>query len=117
MARIVIVDDHVDSARALARLLESRRHVVTLFHTATDCLLGWEEASPQVMFLDIGLPGMNGWRLAESIRAALAGRPLKLIALTAHNEPEDRERSFQSGFDQHVGKPFNYEQVAALAIP
>src|SRR4029453_1846719 len=104
--RILIVDDNRDSAEMVATLLKFTGHET---FTANDGLAAGEAAAtldPDVIFLDIGLPGLNGYEAARRIRAQQGEkRRPRLVALTGWGQDEDRRRSEEAGFDAHVVKP------------
>ena len=112
--RILIVDDNRDAATSLALLLELSGHDV---HTAYDGLQALEAAArllPDVVFLDIGLPGLTGYQIAARMRTQAWGRDLQLAALTGWGNVEDREESKRAGFDAHFVKPVNLDDVMAF---
>ena len=71
---------------------------------------------PEIVFLDIGLPGLNGLEVAKRLRQSPEGAGVMLVALSGYGQPEDRRRSLEAGFDRHLVKPVNHEQLdAAIA--
>lgn len=111
--RILVVDDNVDSANSLATLLELRGHRV---RTCFDGSTAFEAASvsnPDVAFIDLNMPQLNGLELSRRIRSQPWGRDLKLIALTGMGQPDDRARTLAAGFDQHLTKPVDPEELAS----
>ena len=107
--RILVVDDNRDGAESLALLLTLTGHET---HTAHDGLAALESAArldPDVILLDIGLPGLNGYEVARRIREQHRdnGRPI-LVALTGWGQDEDRKRAAEAGFDAHVVKPVDF---------
>jgi two-component system CheB/CheR fusion protein len=107
--RVLVVEDNAHSAESLRLLLEMAGHEV---RTAPDGAAGLEAAErfgPDVVLCDIGLPGMDGYELAERLRPPAgepgAGRPVTLIALTGYGDDASRERSRRAGFDHHLVKP------------
>ncbi len=112
--RILIVDDNEDGAESLALLLQFSGHET---HTANDGYEAIEAAArlhPDVMLLDIGLPGLNGYEVCRRIRQEPWGRDVMLIALTGWGQDEDRQRSKDAGFDAHLVKPVNHEALITL---
>lgn len=105
--RILVVDDNEDAAASLAMILSMEGHQVAQVHSGADALreLAEAEAVPDLALLDIGLPGMSGYELAQQIRSQPAWSALRLIALTGYGRQEDRERALEAGFDAHVVKP------------
>lgn len=103
--RILVVDDNEDAAASLAMILSMEGHQVEQVHSGADALKTLGEALPDLALLDIGLPGMSGYELAQQIRAQPAWADLRLIALTGYGRQEDREQALHAGFDAHVVKP------------
>ena len=114
--RILIIEDNLDAAETLKLMLELHGHEVS---TAPDGPAALPAASPRPahpQLIDIGLPGMSGFEVAQRMRTQLAGRPARLIALTGYGSPEDRRRVLEAGFDMHLVKPVSLEDLArALA--
>jgi PAS domain S-box-containing protein len=110
---ILIVEDDVDAATMLSTLLESRGHIVRV---TNDGLAGVQAARtdpPHVAFVDVGLPGLDGYGVAERLRAGLGEEPL-LVALTGYGRPEDRARAIRAGFDVHMVKPIDFDGILSL---
>jgi len=112
--RILIVDDNADSAAAMSLLFRHWGHEVKSAQSGVTALKLLEEFGPDVAFIDIGLPDIDGYEVARRLRALPARRPVQLIALTGFGTAVDRERSKDAGFDEHVVKPANAEQLARL---
>ena len=115
--RVVIVEDSEDARVSLQRILEREGHIV---HTAADGPSGFDaiaQLRPDVALIDIGLPGLDGYRLAEQLRST--GLRTYLIALTGYGLAEDRDRAHTSGFDAHLTKPPSMDRLLALvsAVP
>ncbi len=111
--RVLVIEDNEDSRILLAMLLGRRGHQVT---TAADGPSGVAEAlalRPDVLVVDIGLPGLDGYGVAREIRRAL-GSEVTLIALTGYGQPDDRARALAAGFDVHLTKPLDVAAVDAL---
>ena len=112
-ARILVVDDNVDAAVTLATLLRALGHVVETAHDAPSAMAIAKTFRPQIAFLDIGLPVMDGYELARRLQAMYeAGREmLKLVALTGYGLEPDRERSIEAGFSAHLVKPVDATEL------
>jgi len=108
-ARIVLADDHLDSAQTLAALLRHHGHEVHVARDGHGAVALVAEVRPEVVLLDIGMPGLNGYDAARRLRDA--GCAARLIAITGWGQPEDRERARRAGFDRHLLKPVD---LAAL---
>ncbi|HSW15624.1 MAG TPA: response regulator [Ramlibacter sp.] len=103
--RVLVVDDLAASAETLTMLLEMEGYDVRVASEGVSALNIAQEFEPDVVLLDIGLPGMNGFEIAKGLRAMPAGREALLIALTGYGEAESRNRSAEAGFDYHMVKP------------
>lgn len=113
--RVLVVDDNVDAADSLASLLRQRGLVVSVAHNGQDALAGAVEQQPDVVLLDIGLPGMNGYEVAAALRRQPGGGPA-LVAITGYGQDADARRAEAAGFDRHLVKPVDageLEQVLA----
>ena len=107
---ILIVDDNRDVADTLALLLTTEGHKVEVVYYSTDVLDHVTLQLPDVVFLDIGMPVMDGYAVARALRARY-GNALRLIALTGYALSEDRERTAAAGFDTHLVKPVDVETL------
>lgn len=112
--RILIVDDSRDGAESLAMLLRVLGAEVALAHTGRAALEAVAAWRPDVVLLDIGMPGMDGYEVARRIRADPDHRHISLIALTGWGQDEDRRRSSAAGFDHHLVKPADLDQLRQL---
>jgi CheY-like chemotaxis protein len=103
--RILVVDDQYDSADTLAELLRCHGHSVDVAYSPTEALQHALANSPEVAFIDIVMPGMDGWELAQQLRE----RELRsyLVAVTGSGEDERRARSREAGLDMHLVKPID----------
>ena len=113
--RVMIVDDNVDGADTLARLLAAHGHDVRVFHEPVAALAAVPDFLPDLAVLDIGLPVLDGYEVARRLRELLDGHPCRLVALTGYGLPADREHSARAGFDTHLVKPVNPDLVVRLA--
>jgi signal transduction histidine kinase len=103
--RILVVDDNVDAAEMLGELLEESGYEVLLANDPIAALKSIEEQDPDVAVVDIGLPVMDGYQLAEKIRQSLPGSHCRLVALSGYGQEHDYRRSKQAGFVEHLVKP------------
>lgn len=108
---VLLADDNADAAEVLAELLRLAGHDVRVAsdgHAAADLAA---RLQPQVLVLDIGMPGLNGYEVARQVRAQSWGPGSLLIAATGWGQEEDRRKALQAGFDLHFTKPFSPEQL------
>lgn len=111
---VLVVDDNVDSARTLGALLRRMGHDV---HVAHDGLSALEEARqhpPQLVLLDLGMPGLDGYAVARRIRRERNRAAPRLVALTGYGNDEARRRSREAGFDEHLVKPIDLTSLRNL---
>ena len=112
--RVLVVDDNVDAAQSLADLLSLSGHDVRLAYegiSAVETAVAW---CPDVVLLDIGLPGLNGFEVAKRIRQQAACPNMVLVALTGYGQATDRQRSKDAGFDHHLVKPADFDDVEKI---
>ena len=115
--RVLIADDNQDGAESLAMLLRLSGNEVFVAHTGTDALeLAWRER-PHVAILDIGMPGLSGYEVAESIRREAWGVCVTMIAVTGWGQDDDKRKAQVAGFDHHLTKPVDLEVLEQLLIP
>jgi signal transduction histidine kinase/DNA-binding response OmpR family regulator len=112
--RILVVDDNHDAAEATAVLLGLGGHDVRTVGNGADALTSVPVFAPDVVLLDIGLPGMNGYQVAGRLREIAETEYSCLIALTGYGQPSDRERAREAGFDHHLTKPADPEELLEL---
>ncbi|MEO8358573.1 MAG: ATP-binding protein [Vicinamibacteria bacterium] len=115
--RVLVVDDNLDAANMLAMLVGMHGHSTEIAHSGPEALSKLNSFPAQVIFLDIGLPGLNGYEVAQRIRGLEASQKharAKLIALTGWGSDEDKKRSREAGFDMHMTKPLDAEKIEAL---
>ena len=112
--RILIVDDNYDGADSLAMLLDEIGHETHLAHDGLEALAAAERIRPDVVLLDIGLPKLNGYEVCRRIREHTWGEALMMVALTGWGQDEDRQRSFEAGFDTHLVKPVDHAVLMRL---
>ncbi len=112
--RILVVDDNRDAADTLALALQALQHEVTVtYDPLSACKLG-AEFLPNLVFMDVGMPGMNGYDLARLIRAQPWSEQTLLVALTGWGQDEDRRRSHEAGFDHHLVKPAEFADIERM---
>jgi two-component system CheB/CheR fusion protein len=113
-ARVLIVEDNPDAAEGLLMILELLGHRVRVVPDGIGALDAARASPPDVMLVDIGLPGMDGYELARRIRRDPALKHLVLVALTGYGREEDKDRSIGAGFDYHLVKPVALDALSDL---
>ena len=112
--RVLVADDNVDAAETCAMLLRLWDHEVQVAHTGREALSLAEAFKPQVALIDIGMPQLNGYQVAEAIRAQPWGRRTRLVAVTGWGQDEDKQQAREAGFDHHVTKPVDPTRLQPL---
>jgi PAS domain S-box-containing protein len=112
--RILVVDDNVDMAGSLARLLEQAGHTTTTAHDGHAALAAARDFHPQVILLDIGLPGLDGYSVASALRREPELAGVRLVAISGYGAAEDRDRTKAAGFDHHLVKPVDFGQLTSV---
>ena len=112
--RVLVVDDNADTANGMAKLLKLSGHETRVALNGEDAMDVAREYQPEVMLLDIGLPGMDGYELAFSIRREEWSKDSVLIAVSGYGETNARDRSKKAGFNHHLVKPVNFDTILAL---
>ncbi|HEX5720584.1 MAG TPA: ATP-binding protein [Thermoanaerobaculia bacterium] len=113
-ARILLVEDNVDAADALAELLRLWGHEVEVAHDGAAAVQSAGALRPGVVLLDIGLPGMDGYQVAGALRGLPGLQGTLIVALTGYGQESDRQRSARAGFDYHLVKPVDLEELRRL---
>jgi light-regulated signal transduction histidine kinase (bacteriophytochrome) len=111
---ILVVDDDLDVAEACAMLLRCLDQQVHTVHDGPAALEAVERLRPDLILLDIGLPGMDGYAVARDLRATAAGRGARLAALTGYGQEDDRQRALAAGFDEHLRKPIDLKTLISV---
>jgi CheY-like chemotaxis protein len=112
--RVLVVEDNVDSAESLAMLLRMGHHEVMVTHDGATALNTLETFAADLILLDIGLPGMDGYMVAQSVRSRFPTRSIHIIAMTGYGREEDRQLAREAGFDEHLTKPVDPEHLLRL---
>lgn len=113
-ARILVVDDTVDTVRGMARLLTLIGHEVATAHSGSEAIDAARVYQPDFVLLDIGLPGMSGYEVATRLRKEECCKDALIVAVSGYGQDEDRRRSKSAGFDFHLTKPLDHDALLSL---
>ena len=112
--RVLVVDDNVDTVTTLAMLVQESGHDVRTAYDGSAVLEAALDYRPNVVLLDIGLPGLNGFEVAKQLRQQPALQNVVLVAMTGYGRESDRQRSQEAGFDHHLVKPGDFGKVLQI---
>lgn len=112
--RILIVDDNTDSVETMATLIRLSGHEIAVAHDGETALEKATSFQPEIVLLDVGLPGMDGYEVAERLRAIPENKKLVIVALTGYGKEEVRQRAMDAGFDYHFVKPVDFTALELL---
>lgn len=112
--RVLVADDNRDAGESLAMLLRLDGHEVEIAFDGPEALALFDRMKPEIAILDIGMPGLTGYEVAQRIRALRPARPVTLIAVTGWGQEADKARAAESGFDHHFTKPLEPDALSAL---
>jgi CheY-like chemotaxis protein len=113
-SRVLIVDDYPDTVESLAIVLELAGFDVEVAHDGPEALSLLPSYQPRAIVLDIGLPGMDGWEVARTIRASQHARDLFIVAVSGHASQHHIDESLAAGCDVHLIKPVNPDELVSL---
>jgi CheY-like chemotaxis protein len=112
--RVLVIEDNLDAAETLGDLLEMAGHEVRLAHSGPDGVSEAGRFRPEIVLCDVGLPEMDGYAVARALRNDPRTREALLVAVTGYGQEEDRRRSLEAGFDLHLTKPVDPQEVQRL---
>jgi CheY-like chemotaxis protein len=112
--RVLVVDDYVLAAESLALLLQEMGYRTHVVHDGAAALQAMTTFEPQVALVDIGLPVIDGYEVAQTVRRMPGRESLPLIAVTGYGQPGDRARVLAAGFDEHLVKPLDAARISEL---
>jgi CheY-like chemotaxis protein len=112
--KVLVVDDNADAASSLGMLVEMLGHQVRTAHDGVEAVEAAGEFHPDLVLLDIGMPRMDGYEACRRMRAQPWGANMRVVAVTGWGQEEDRRKSRQAGFDQHLVKPVAPKAIASI---
>ena len=114
--KVLVIDDNADAADTLVAILSLLGHDALAAHSGPDGLRAAEQQHPDVVFLDIGMPGMNGFEVAVAMRRIAGLETVRIVALTAWRDDATRQKAKSAGFDLHLTKPTSIEVIENIII-
>ena len=112
--RVLLVDDNIDACTMLSHALRAQGYGVQTTHNGPDGVRVAQQWRPDIVLLDIGLPGLDGYEVARRLRAAEATSKVRLIAMTGYGRATDIRLAREAGFDAHMVKPFDFDEMMKL---
>jgi CheY-like chemotaxis protein len=111
---VLVIDDNADAADSLAQLLETFGHTADVAYDGPSGIARARANPPEFVFCDIALPGMSGYDVVRALLADPVLRRAQVYAVSGHAQPEDRKRAAEAGFDGHVAKPSDPEEIVRM---
>jgi two-component system CheB/CheR fusion protein len=112
--RVLIIDDNRDAANTMAMLVDELGGSTRIAHDAGSGLEAVQEYQPDIVFLDIGMPGIDGYEACRRMRQRPSQKAVVIVAVTGWGQPQDKRRALQAGFDAHLTKPVDLEALARI---
>jgi CheY-like chemotaxis protein len=112
--RVLIIDDNTDVTETLRELLTSDQHSIRTANNPGEAFATLRDFKAEIIFLDLGMPGMNGFEMAEAIRELPQMQSARFIALTGWSGEEDRRKTSEAGFHAHITKPVDLDTIEAV---
>ena len=113
---ILLVDDNPAGAQTMSMLLSHQGFAVIIASNGKEALELFQKNSPDIILLDIGLPDINGLQVAKGIREVQGDRAPLLVAVTGWGADSDKQRTLEAGFDMHLTKPVNYDEIEKIVM-
>jgi CheY-like chemotaxis protein len=114
VSRVVIIDDNQDAATTMSMLVEQLGGSARTAHDAASGLATVQEFRPDIVFLDIGMPGMDGYEACRRLRQQPSAQHMVVVAVTGWGRPQDKQRALDAGFDAHLTKPVDPSALASV---
>jgi CheY-like chemotaxis protein len=114
VTRVVVIEDHADTADLMDEILRQAGHQVAIAHNGADGIAAARRLSAEVVLCDVGLPDMDGYQVARTLRADAATKSAHMVALTGYDGEEEQRMARDAGFDRHVVKPIDPFKLESL---
>ena len=114
VTRVVVIEDHADTADLMEEILRQAGHEVAVAHTGADGIAAAQRLHADVVLCDVGLPDIDGYEVARTLRAQAGTARVRLIALTGYDGDDEEQRALAAGFDRRVVKPIDPFQLESL---
>ncbi|MEO7367432.1 MAG: response regulator [Gemmatimonadaceae bacterium] len=114
LPQILVVDDNLDNAHIIRDYLESRGYPISVAYNGDEAMALFEKIQPSVVLLDVMMPGRDGWQVCREMKAGAAGRPLRVVMVTALQDWMDKRQAIETGADDFVEKPFELAKLGEV---
>ena len=114
LPKILVVDDNEDNANIIRDYLEARGYPITVAYSGDEAMTQFESVKPQLVLLDVMMPGMDGWQVCREMKASPMGREIRVVMVTALQDWMDKRQALETGADDYVEKPFELAKLAAV---
>ena len=111
---ILVVDDNEDNANIIRDYLEARGYPISVAYNGDEAMVLFESIHPTIVLLDVMMPGRDGWQVCRDMKASAAGRPLRVVMVTALQDWMDKRQALETGADDYVEKPFELAKLASV---
>lgn len=114
LPQILVVDDNLDNAHIIRDYLESRGYPISVAYNGDDAMALFATVQPSIVLLDVMMPGRDGWQVCREMKAGAAGRPLRVVMVTALQDWMDKRQAIETGADDFVEKPFELAKLGEV---
>lgn len=114
LPQILVVDDNEDNAHIIRDYLESKGYPITVAYNGDEAMTLFAKIKPSLVLLDVMMPGRDGWQVCREMKAGAAGRPLRVVMVTALQDWMDKRQAIETGADDFVEKPFELVKLGEV---
>lgn len=114
LPQILVVDDNLDNAHIIRDYLESKGYPISVAYNGDEAMALFAKIKPSLVLLDVMMPGRDGWQVCREMKAAAAGRPLRVVMVTALQDWNDKRQAIETGADDFVAKPFELAKLGEV---
>ena len=114
LPQILVVDDNEDNAHIIRDYLESKGYPISIAYNGDEAMALFAKVKPSVVLLDVMMPGRDGWQVCREMKSGAAGRPLRVVMVTALQDWNDKRQAIETGADDFVEKPFELAKLGEV---